>query len=82
MGLAPRCDEPAGDTVLRLLSLGVGVTPCKFSILIACDSGVQLDLLREGTRVLLSAPPLEEHFELGRCSSTVVEDDDLNVLWF
>lgn len=48
----------------------------------ACDSGVQLDLLREGTRVLLSAPPLEEHFELGRCSSTDVEDDDLNVLWF
>lgn len=83
MGLAPLCEEcePDGDTVLRLESKGVDEPALKSCVLFIPLSGVEFDLLRDGTRVL--SPLCEDDFELGRCcKSSVIFADDLNVLTF
>lgn len=75
MGLAPRCDEPAGDTVLRLVSCGVLEPPeVDKSWDLLKFSGELFDLLRDGTRVL--SPLCDEALELGRLLSISDEDDD------
>lgn len=65
IGLAPRCEEPAGEAVLRL-SCGVGVPLFIDSFFMPFESGVPLFLLLDGTLVVKS-PAFDEAFELGRC---------------
>lgn len=73
IGLLPRCDEPDGETVFRLLlsccccCCDVGARLLKSCVLLRIGSGVPFSgLLRDGTRIA-SADNEEDAFELGLC---------------
>jgi len=65
MGLAPRCEEPDGETVFRL-----DEESCTDISALLPSVGVALDLLRDGTRSWAE----EEFLELGRVGSASREE--------
>jgi len=73
MGLAPRCDDPDGETVFRL-----DEESCAEISVLPPSVGVAFDLLRDGTRSWAD----EEFLELGRVGSASSEELLLKEFWF